>query len=738
MDINQIESLILSEWEDFYIDYKKILMILGKLKNNNKEKKDKEENNNIEINTLEEKLLDNNEQNYEEKIRMNNNKNEVNDVFVKYIIQLSLEKNKICFFDNLLQNKRHKKRYEEIIEQLKYIEKNETIKIFKKQLLQSLKNLCREISNYEINYLHVNNSIMNDIIYSEESKLFDENSIINNDEDFQNLKKIKNEISSFFEKTKEYNNKFLSQIKEQYKYYSEQEKEDYDQKSDDENENDNDNITNNSLPNPKRLKNAKFKLKLYKISFSIMIVLLFLCSFIYFFYLNIDIDEDPEFRSLIPMYRTYGIICLYLWFIGLNIKAWEDIKINYRALFSFQLSKNSIIDICTCASIFCSFLFLSFLIYFITRTPIGIKLGLNLYNIADILPAFIWLSLLLYFFCPFKILNYEGRNNIKKLFWECIASILIPIEFKHIWFMDQLTSLIGPMRDIEYTFCYYSYYANPFETRQLYCSNSRIVYLIIAIFPNLFRCLQVGRQIIDNQKVFPYIFNIGKYTFNIIVATFSFLSQFHIIFYYFWLANAFISGCYSSFWDLKMDWGYFESNSYNYPLRNKTKFKKKFLCILSIPVDIILRFLWMLSISPEIMSQYIKPEFLALVLYTLEMIRRAIWNFIRVEFEHYELEKMYQISFYEELPLIKLSNGKYMTNENKLLNILDIEKKDRIILELRELFNSLDKDKKKFDKNKETSLNHLIENKKYEKHIKTLLDEYLSKYKKDSNENSFN
>ena len=732
MDKNQIESLIFSEWEDFYIDYKKILIIIGKL--NNYEKKEKKENNNIDINTFEEKLLENSEQNDEEKKRIDNNRLEMNNVFKKYIKQLNLEKDKISFFDNILQNKRHKKRFEEIIEQLKYIENNETIKIFKKQLLQSLKNLYREISNYEINYLDVNNSIMNDIIYQEESKFIDENPIINKEEDFQNLKKIKNEFELFFEKAKEYNNKFLTQINEQYKYYSEQEKEE-EQNSEDENDN---NITNNRLPNPKRLQKAKFKLKLYKISFWIMIVLLFLCSFIYFFYLNIDIDEDPEFRSLIPMYRTYGIICLYLWFIGLNIKAWEDIKINYRALFSFQLSKNSIIDICTCASIFCSFLFLAFLIYFITRTPLGIRLGLNLYNIADILPAFIWLSLLLYFFCPFKILNYEGRNNIKKLFWECIASILIPIEFKHIWFMDQLTSLIGPMRDIEYTFCYYSYYANPFETRQLYCSTSRIVYLIIAIFPNLFRCLQVGRQIIDNQKVFPYIFNIGKYTFNIIVATFSFLSQFHIIFYYFWLANAFISGCYSSFWDLKMDWGYFESNSYNWPLRNKTKFKKKLLCILSIPVDIILRFLWMLSISPEIMSQYIKPEFLALVLYTLEMIRRAIWNFIRVEFEHYELEKMYQISFYEELPLIKLSNGKYMTNENKLLNILDVEKKDRMILELRELFNSLDKDKKKSDINKETSLNHLIENKKYEKNIKTLLDEYLTKYKYDSNQNSFN
>ena len=70
-------------------------------------------------------------------------------------------KNKISFFDNLLQNKRHKKRFEDILEQLKYIENNETIKIFKKQLLQSLKNLYREISNYEINYLDANNSIMN-------------------------------------------------------------------------------------------------------------------------------------------------------------------------------------------------------------------------------------------------------------------------------------------------------------------------------------------------------------------------------------------------------------------------------------------------------------------------------------------------------------------------------------------------------------------------------------------------
>ena len=104
-----------------------------------------------------------------------------------------------------------------------------------------------------------------------------------------------------------------------------------------------------------------------------------------------------------------------------------------------------------------------------------------------------------------------------KLFVECIASIFIPIEFRHIWFMDQLTSLIGPMRDMEYTLCYYSYYNSPTPIRESFCNNTRTIYLIIGIFPNFIRCLQVGRQIIDNGKVSPYIYNIGKYTFNIII-----------------------------------------------------------------------------------------------------------------------------------------------------------------------------------------------------------------------------
>ena len=173
-DINKIESLILPEWEEYYINYKSLIKILSNLKTNKQNFEKIDDENNINNYSLKELLLENNEQNEEENKKMEKNDIKINEFFEKYITQLNLELNKISFFDNLLQNQRHKKRYDEIIEQLKYIENNETIKIFKKQLIKSLINLYRDISNYDNYYINVNMNIMNNIIYSEENKIFDE------------------------------------------------------------------------------------------------------------------------------------------------------------------------------------------------------------------------------------------------------------------------------------------------------------------------------------------------------------------------------------------------------------------------------------------------------------------------------------------------------------------------------------------------------------------------------------
>ena len=726
--MEKLEKEIISEWEDFYINYKELHEILLPLNIfDNLIKLEKKDNLEKDVksndNSLNENLLSNNEQKEEESLKLKISGMNINDIFNKYFSQLDLEINKFSYFDNILQNKRHLKRFNEINEQLEYIENHPTMKMFKEQLGGSLRNFYREIYNYQ---LFINTNIkINNLNFDEIEKYSQRIKIINNQIDMPNLENKKNEINTVLEKANDYNQNLLKKIEEIYTAY-------FNDNYRDENKSKTGILK--SIIIPEKEKCEKKNTEILHILIFIMFILGAL-SYTLANYLELDIDLDPEFGSVFPMYRTYGIICIYIWTLGLNVWVWNNSNINYKALFTFDNHYSTVTEIFIRAAFFTNILFLAFFLYMITRTQTGTNLGLNQYGVDGILPGLMWLILILYFFWPFKTFNYYGRIYTMRLFGECIASILIPIEFKHIWFMDQLTSLIGPMRDIEYTLCYYSFYVNPFQTRELFCSNTRVIYLIIAIFPNFFRILQVGRQIIDNGKICPYIFNIGKYTFNIIVASFSFLSNSHPNYFIYWIFTAFISGCYSSYWDIKMDFGYFETGAKNWPLRDKSKFKNKLLCYLAIPIDIILRFLWMLSISHEIMERIIRPEFLALILYTLEMIRRAQWNFIRVEYEHFELVKGYQISYYEELPLIKLSNGKYMTNEHNLLNILNIGKHDRIRLELRELFSCLEKNKENEPTKKETSLTHLKEEKKYANSIINQLNEYLVNYKKDTKNN---
>lgn len=85
-----------------------------------------------------------------------------------------------------------------------------------------------------------------------------------------------------------------------------------------------------------------------------------------------------------------------------------------------------------------------------------------------------------------------------KIFMESMASILIKCEFKHVWFTDQLTSLIGPMRDMEYTLCYYVHYnsklnnkIDTFEEKKVFCGTNRVLVLLIGVLPHFLRSLQV-------------------------------------------------------------------------------------------------------------------------------------------------------------------------------------------------------------------------------------------------------
>jgi len=98
-----------------------------------------------------------------------------------------------------------------------------------------------------------------------------------------------------------------------------------------------------------------------------------------------------------------------------------------------------------------------------------------------------------------------------------------------------------------------------------------------------------------------------------------------------WIAMATISTMYSYTWDIKMGWSLCQKG---YGLLRKEMYYSKWTYYSAIILNFIFRITWILNISPDVInSVFIRPELSAFALGFAEMIRRTIWNFLRVDKE---------------------------------------------------------------------------------------------------------
>ena len=415
-------------------------------------------------------------------------------------------------------------------------------------------------------------------------------------------------------------------------------------------------------------------------------LLCFIFIFIIFLAYNydIDMDRDPDFKSIFPMFRGFFIVCLYWWILGFNVYFWNKSNISYKVIFKFDNHFSTVIEICKRASFFTFILFASTLIYIIKRANIPLVSNIFMSIPSHILPLICWGTLIFYIFFPFEgIFNYEGRIYLHELFAESMGSFLLKTDFRHVWFIDQMTTFISTMRDMEYTLCYYAYYDAPLKSIIEHCSKTRGIYLFIAFFPNMLRILQCLKQIYDTKKKYPQIYNIIKYFLNIIVACLSFFWPTFPFLHPVWFIFTFISSCYSFAWDIKMDFGLLQKGK-NYPLRDKLYYKKKYIYYIISVLDFFFRFLWLITLSPEVINAFIRPESLSIILSSLEIFRRGMWNLIRVEYKHFEISKEFKVTNDVELPFIK-QGVKFINNENNLLNLIGMNREQKIQYELEKI-----------------------------------------------------
>uniref|UniRef100_A0A8D3B496 Xenotropic and polytropic retrovirus receptor 1 n=1 Tax=Scophthalmus maximus TaxID=52904 RepID=A0A8D3B496_SCOMX len=188
---------------------------------------------------------------------------------------------------------------------------------------------------------------------------------------------------------------------------------------------------------------------------------------------------------------------------------------------------------------------------------------------------------------PSKTCYYKSRFWLLKLLFRVVTAPFHRVGFADFWLADQLNSLVVVLMDLEYMICFYSFELDWKKHDGLIRSQTETH--------------------ADTQ-----------------------------IFFYLYIGFLVVSSCYTLVWDLKMDWGLFDRNAgENTFLREEIVYPLKAYYYSAIVEDVLLRFSWTLTLTLSTVSKFHGiSDILATVLAPMEVFRRFVWNFFRLENEH--------------------------------------------------------------------------------------------------------
>ncbi|KAJ1796735.1 Signal transduction protein [Coemansia sp. RSA 2399] len=335
----------------------------------------------------------------------------------------------------------------------------------------------------------------------------------------------------------------------------------------------------------------------------------------------------PYHRQLLQIYGSIYLVLLFMILFSLNIMAWARAHINYR--FIFEVDPRDYLDSW-------QFLEISSFFFFVASIVFWANFALHIEHNSYIC-IYVLLGVLFgLFLAPVNTFYWSSRRWLIKSLWRLLLSGFYRVEFRDFFLGDEMCSLT-------YTFSMFLMFgcasANHWTDLDDVCNTtqwwSNAAFLML---PNLLRLLQCLRRFRDSGDAFPHLANGGKYLSTII--TIWLASSNRIVggtaWRSVWVASAIVNSCFTSLWDLLMDWGLFESRSKHRFLRSELKFERTWLYYVAIVVDVLLRFFWITQISPNFFSfgHQFHQATMAYIAAVFEVLRRFSWNFFRVENEH--------------------------------------------------------------------------------------------------------
>ncbi|KAI3389955.1 hypothetical protein SNEBB_008008 [Seison nebaliae] len=355
----------------------------------------------------------------------------------------------------------------------------------------------------------------------------------------------------------------------------------------------------------------------------------------------IFVERHEEIRSALIIYRGCFVLILMLLLIGLNTYGWRKAGVNHVLIFEIDprhhLTQTQLCEL----SLLLMIGWMGSLLLFLWSDRLNLQ--------RDIHPLAFIILMILFLINPIHIFYRKSRywllNIIKRIF----AAPFYPVKFADFWLADQMNSLVSVFVDFQFFVCFYS-----IEVSWLSSSSSStgkcsgIVYGIKSIFqclPAWFRFAQCLRRYYDTKQAFPHLVNAGKYSTTFLVILMSSIltetskdsdhSRRNAALYLLIIARI-VSSIYTYTWDVKMDWGLLDTNQKdNTFLREQIVYEYKSYYYISIVGDLILRFSWISQMPFYFLSyNYMNKDVLDTILILLEVTRRFVWNFFRLENEH--------------------------------------------------------------------------------------------------------
>ncbi|XP_019057105.1 PREDICTED: phosphate transporter PHO1 homolog 9-like [Tarenaya hassleriana] len=339
-------------------------------------------------------------------------------------------------------------------------------------------------------------------------------------------------------------------------------------------------------------------------------------------------------ENIFPLYSLFGLVALHLLMYAADIYFWRKCRVNYPFIFGFeQGTELGYREVLLIGSGLAVLAFLGV----VSNLDMEMDPRTKSFSvITELVPLALLIILTSILFCPFNIIYRSSRYYLIRCIFHCLLSPLYKVVLPDFFLADQLTSQVQAFRSLLFYICYYGW--GDFKRRSNKCYESdvyRRFYIIVAIIPYWFRFAQCIRRMLE-EKNKDHGLNALKYMSTIIAVATRTLFEWRKGTYWLTVAatTSSIATVFNTVWDLVHDWGLMNRNSRNPWLRDKLLVPYKSVYFVAMVVNVVLRLAWMQSVLGIREAPFLHRRALLTVVASLEILRRGIWNFFRLENEH--------------------------------------------------------------------------------------------------------